>query len=154
MSGKKRRAALDAIKDACETFINGQCLTGLSEIASDTTKRNGLDNGRLLIEPDADDRQTLYLRYPSATLADAYVAKAVKIESGAKSALDPNSVRTVRPYLQDDVPDTDLGVSNITIVDAQRTFWDKIVILAWVAEMVRYSGRAQGQRSTHFTPLL
>lgn len=153
MSGKKRRAALDAIKDACEAFINGPCLAGLSEIASDIMKRNGLDEGRLLVEPDPDDRQTLYFRYPSATPADIYVAKAVKIESGAKSALDPNSVRTVRPYLEDDVPDTDLGVSNITIVDAQRTFWDKIVILHGLRRWFDIRGelKGNGQRiSRHY----
>ncbi|MFS4580147.1 nucleotidyl transferase AbiEii/AbiGii toxin family protein [Phaeobacter sp. C3_T13_0] len=75
------------------------------------------------------DLQALYLRYPTATPLDAYIAKAVKIESGAKSALDPNSVRSIGPYLQEDVPDIDLTVGNVTVVDVERTFWDKIVIL-------------------------
>ena len=81
------------------------------------------------MEPDTEDSQALYLRYPTATPSDAYVAKAVKIESGAKSALDPNSERAIRPYLEDDIRGIDLSVGNVTVVDAERTFWDKIVIL-------------------------
>tara|TARA_R110000787_G_scaffold276905_4_gene385956 strand:- start:3734 stop:4387 length:654 start_codon:yes stop_codon:yes gene_type:complete len=118
LSGKKRAKALDAIKAACETYIQDEFFGGLNEIVSDDAGRNGLDIARFFIEPDPEDSQALYLRYPTATPVDAYIAKAVKIESGAKSALDPNSVRSIGPYLQEDVPDIDLTVGNVTIVDA------------------------------------
>lgn len=66
--------------------------------------------------------------YPSVTEAsDGYIRKAVKIESGAKSALDPHASHVITPYLADDLPDLDLTVGNITIVDTERTFWDKVV---------------------------
>jgi len=129
LSGKKRGKALDDIKTACETYINGRCLAGLSAIISESANRNEFNAGQFLIEPDPEDSQALYLRYPTATPVDTYITKAVKIESGAKSALDPNAERAIRPYLEDDVPDIDLSVGNVTTVDAQRTFWDKIVIL-------------------------
>lgn len=46
------------------------------------------------------DGQTLLLWYPSATSpAGSYVRPAVKIESGAKSALDPNQPVTIHPYV-------------------------------------------------------
>ena len=99
LSGKKRAKALDAIKAACETYIQGEFLDGLNEIVSVVAGRNGLDTARFFVEPDPEDSQALYLRYPTATPVDAYIAKAVKIESGAKSALDPNSVRSISPYL-------------------------------------------------------
>jgi len=129
MTGKKREKALDAIREACEAFINGAMLDNLSKIAAEASKRNGIAAGQLTIVPDDKDRQTLLVRYPTATEDDAYIPKAVKIESGAKSALDPNSVRSIRPYLEQDAPGLDLEVPNVTIVDAERTFWDKIVIL-------------------------
>jgi hypothetical protein len=53
----------------------------------------------------------------------------VKIEGGAKSALDPNVTTAVKPYAADDLPNIDLTVGGITTVEAQRTFWDKVVIL-------------------------
>lgn len=36
---------------------------------------------------------------------------------------------TVKPYVIDDVPDLELAVPRITTVEAERTFWDKVVIL-------------------------
>jgi hypothetical protein len=60
---------------------------------------------------------------------DDYIRSAVKIEAGAKSALDPNAPATVRPYAADDLPGIALQVGGITTVDPQRTFWDKVVIL-------------------------
>lgn len=58
-----------------------------------------------------------------------YIRRAVKIESGAKSALDPHSKRTVTPYVSDDLRDQDFAIANVTTVEPGRTFWDKIVIL-------------------------
>lgn len=50
--------------------------------------------------PDDKDKPTHLVQYPNATDYDAYIPKVVKIESGAKSALDPNSVRSLSPYLE------------------------------------------------------
>ena len=41
----------------------------------------------------------------------------MKIESGAKSVLDPNAVHSIRPYLEEDAPGLDLEVPGVTIVD-------------------------------------
>lgn len=153
LSGKKRGKALDAIKAACEAYIEGPCLTGLSSIVSEAAKRNGLRAEQFRVESDPEDSQALYLRYPTATPVDAYVAKAVKIESGAKSALDPNSERAIRPYLEDDIPGVDLSVGNVTTVDAERTFWDKIVILHGLRRWFDIRGelKGNGQRvSRHY----
>lgn len=129
LSGKKREKALEAIREACEAFISGPMLDNLTRIAAEASARNGIATGQLKVTPDAKDKQTLLVQYPTATDPDPYIPKAVKIESGAKSALDPNSVRSIRPYLEQDAPGLDLEVKNVTIVDAERTFWDKIVIL-------------------------
>ncbi len=153
LSGKKRRKALDAIKMACETYINGPCLAELSEIVGETAKRNGFNAEQFRVESDPEDNQTLFLRYPTATLTDDYVSKIVKIESGAKSALDPNSERIIRPYLEDDIPGINLSVSNVTTVDAERTFWDKLVILHGLRRWFDIRGelRGNGQRvSRHY----
>lgn len=96
LSGKKRAAALKAITEACETYITGPLLAQLSDIAAEAAARTGLRSGVIGIESYADDRQTLLVRYPTATPTDGYVDKYVRIESGAKSALDPNSVLNIR----------------------------------------------------------
>jgi hypothetical protein len=39
LSGKKRRKAIETMKGACDAYINGPCLTGLSAIIGETAKR-------------------------------------------------------------------------------------------------------------------
>lgn len=53
----------------------------------------------------------------------------MKIESGTKSTLDPNTERAIRPYVNDDAPDLDMSVANVTTVDPERMFWERVVIL-------------------------
>jgi hypothetical protein len=156
LSAKKRSAALDAIKEACEAHINGPLAERLATICAETCARAGLGQGAITVKADAHDQQTLLLVYPSITPDDAYIAKSVKIESGAKSALDPNSVRTVVPYVDADAVDLDLAVPGVIVVDAERTFWDKVVILHGLRRWFEIRGqlRGDGQRiSRHYYDL-
>lgn len=156
LSRNKREAALDAIKAACEAHINGPLKARLAQICADTCARAGLDAQSIRVEADARDGQTLLLVYPSITPEDAYIAKSVKIESGAKSALDPNSARTIVPYVDADAVELDLAVPGVTVVDAERTFWDKVVILHGLRRWFEIRGqlRGDGQRiSRHYYDL-
>ncbi len=144
LSGNKRRKALEAIKAACETYMSGQCLTELSAIISETAKRNGVSAERFRIESDPHDSQALLLYYPTAAPVDNYVANVVKVEAGAKSALHPNSIRVIQPYLQSQIPTVDLNVRNVTTVDAERTFWDKVVILHGLRRWLDNRGELKG----------
>ena len=111
---------------------------------------------RFKLKAAPDDAQTLLLSYPSATPADDYVRSTVKIESGAKSALDPHTTKTLRPYVDNDAPGLDLSVANVVTVDAERTFWDKVVILHGLRRWYdrRAALRGGGQRiSRHYYDL-
>lgn len=52
----------------------------------------------------------------------------MRIQSGAKSALDPNRPVLIKPYIADETPDLDLSVPEVTTIEPGRTFWDKVVI--------------------------
>jgi hypothetical protein len=112
--------------------------------------------GRLKLEPDPDDAdgQSLLLWYPTATVrTDDYIRSAVKIEAGAKSALDPHTAASVTPYIAADLPELDLRVDNVITVEAERTFWDKIIILHGLRQWHDRRGvlRHGGQRvSRHY----
>jgi hypothetical protein len=159
MTGKKRKEKLEAIRDACQTHIAGPLFTQLAGLLTTSLAQASIAAGGARVEIDeADDgRQTLLLWYPSVTAAtDGYIRPAVKIESGAKSALDPHHPLTIRPYVADDLNGIDLGVPNVTTVDAERTFWDKVVILhglrRWFEK--RDELRGGGQRvSRHYYDL-
>jgi hypothetical protein len=107
LSGKKRAARLDAIKTACQTYINGPLLERLQLLLSQALEAAKLPPDRARLEADSEDAdgQSLLLRYPTVTAAgNAYIRRAIKIESGAKSALDPHAPVAVKPYIADDLP--------------------------------------------------
>ena len=154
LSGKKRRARLDAVRAACQAYIAGSLLQQLGDLASSV-----MPDRRFRLELDADDKdgQTLLFWYPAvAARGDDYIRSAVKIESGAKSALDPHVAATVRPYVAEDLPDLDLVVGGVTTVKAERTFWDKVIILHGLRQWHDRRGelRHGGQRvSRHYYDL-
>ena len=132
MSGKKRNNRLEAIKAACQEYIHGPMLEQLSALLRQTLQTANLtaDRARVEADPDDPDSQSLLLWYPTATTeGNAYIRRAIKIESGAKSALDPHAPVVVKPYIADDLPNFALTVGNVTTVAPSRTFWDKVVIL-------------------------
>jgi hypothetical protein len=156
LSGKKQRAHLNAIKEACQQYIAGPLKKRLETSIQDVFKECGLEFGpaTVTLDPDDSDQQTLLVAYPavSAEVGD-YNSPTVKIEAGAKSALDPHRATSVTPYLAEDVPQLALTVSGVVTIDAERTFWDKVIILHGQRRWFERRGelRRQGQRvSRHY----
>lgn len=153
LSRKKREAKLDAIRDACSAYIVGPLLASLSEQIAEATA--GV--GRVDIDEADQEGQTLLVWYPSLEHdADSYIKPAVRIESGAKSALDPNQAATITPYIADDISHLDLAVGGVTTIDAERTLWDKVVIAHGLRSWFDRRGvlRNEGQRiSRHYYDL-
>ena len=156
LSGKKRQARLDAIKAASQLHVAHAMRSGLTRKLDAALLAAGLPpaSARIEVDPDDLDHQSLLIWYPQVTAAaDGYIRPAVKIEAGAKSALDPNRPAVIRPYVADDIADMDLSVANITTVLAERTFWDKVVILHGLRQWFEKRGvlRGEAQRvSRHY----
>jgi hypothetical protein len=153
LSGKKRQTKLDDIKAACAAYIGGELRDELGRRLADATD----GKGKVEIDPDDRDGQTLLVWYPASEHnADGYVKPAVRIESGAKSALDPNSPAVIKPYLAEEVADLDLAVPGVATISAERTFWDKIVIAHGLRRWFERRGelRNEGHRiSRHYYDL-
>lgn len=153
LSNKKRRARLDAIGDACRAYITGPLNEILSAQLGDVT--NGA--GRVEIDEADPDGQTLLVWYPEVEPRDgAYVRPVVRIESGAKSALDPNRPVTIHPYISEEAGGLDLTVADVTTIEVTRTFWDKVVIAHGLRRWYERRGvlRQEGQRvSRHYYDL-
>lgn len=150
LTGKQRRKRLNAIREACKAYLHGPLTAQLRAIAA---KHIGKDRYRLDIDPEDKDNQTLLLSYPAVTEAIDYIRYAVKIEFGAKSALDPHVEASVVPYIAQDVADLNLTVANIKTVRPERTLWDKIVILHGLRQWFERRGELKqgGQRiSRHY----
>lgn len=153
LSNTRRRAKLDAVRDACRAYISSPLRDFLSDELADATG----GRGRVEIDDADPDGQTLLVRYPEVEPCDgAYVQPVVRIEAGAKSALDPHRSVAIRPYVSEEVDGVDLIVSEVATIEAVRTFWDKVVIAHGLRRWYERRGvlRHEGQRvSRHYYDL-
>ena len=153
LSNKKRKARLDGIRNACRDYIVGNLREAMSLLVTEATD----GAGRVEVDEADRDGQTLLVWYPEVEPRDgAYVRPAVRIESGAKSALDPHRSAQIRPYVADEAPNFDLNVTGVTTIEPGRTFWDKVVIVHGLRHWYDRRGalRQEGQRvSRHYYDL-
>jgi hypothetical protein len=156
LSRKKREAKLDAIKNTCREYIQNTLAQQFAEVVRATLAGSDVEANvpSVVVDPDDPDRQSPLFWYPAVTAGrDEYVRPAVKIESGAKSALDPHEDLSIAPHISEEVARLALHAEHVTTVVAQRTFWDKIVILHGLRNWFESRGvlRGQGQRvSRHY----
>ena len=159
LSGKQQRAKLDNIKKACQNYVQGPLLERLNfQVTQAFSQTQQASAGSpVLVDPNDSDGQTLLFTYPSVVNADSdYILPSVKIEAGAKSALDPHKRVSILPYIAQDFPSSQMRVDNVLTIDAERTFWDKIIILHGLRRWHDQRGelRQQGQRvSRHYYDL-
>jgi len=132
LSGHKRQDHLDAIIEASRHYIQGHLKDRLNRQITDTFKKAGIPvhEAPVLLDPADHLLQSLLVRYPSVSSEpDVYVKAQVKIEAGAKSALDPHRPMSITPYVAGELRKADLTVHGVLTIDAERTFWDKVLIL-------------------------
>jgi hypothetical protein len=125
LSRRKRNDRLDAIKAACQAYINDKLRVELDALAKESMKVAGRDPAtlRVVLDDGDPDKQSLLIHYPSAVEKSDYVTPLVRIESGAKSAVDPNEEKTIVPYLAPDLAEGGaLAVTGVTTIQSERTF--------------------------------
>ena len=151
---KKRENLLDDIKAACQDHRAKPLRLELDALAGQTMDAAGKDPStlRIVVYDQDPDRKSLLIHDPSAVERSAYVHPVVRIESGAKSAVDANENRTITAYRAPDFTPGDLTVTGVTTIIAARTFLDKILLLRGVASYYDARGalRGGGRRSRHY----
>lgn len=118
----QRRRLVEAINEKARHYIINDLAETLKESLPDCNIKQDSDN---------EDGMTLLVHYPSLYKAegDEYVSPRVKIEGGARSALDPHDIHSVIPYIQKDLEDFDFNVPNLVTIAAERTLLEKTLIL-------------------------
>jgi hypothetical protein len=155
LTKKKRGVRLDAIRAACQTYIDTKLrveLDALAKEAMESASKNPATM-RVVLDEEDKDRQSLLIHYPSVLEESGYVIPSVKIESGAKSALDPHSAKAITPYLGADLSDSNgLAIKNVMTIDPERTFLDKVLILHGMTFYFTEKGalRGNGRMSRHY----
>lgn len=156
LSGKQQRIRLNTIKTTCQAYIQGPLKERLNQQIKEALQEAQVpwSQDAVTSDPDDPDQQTLLISYPSvANEANDYLRPTIKIEAGAKSALDPHHHARIEPYVAHEMVNTDLSIDNVVTIDAERTFWDKVVILHGLRRWYDHRGqlRQQGHRiSRHY----
>ena len=146
LTNNQRRKLVDALVGKTAEFIQEELTEAL---------RAGLHDCRVRADPEDAEGMTLLVEYDSLyeNTPESYVQPRIKIEGGARSALEPHSPQAVSPYIQTQLKDFNLSVPGITTIAAERTFLDKLLILhGWYCGY-RDKGRLprEGQRlSRHY----
>ena len=126
LSNRTRAALFDELRSACNGYIRGDLQVAL------TKQIDAIAQGCHVGSDDGDvDGQTLFVEYPTLYPSGdvTYVTPRVRIEAGARSALDPSLTCTVTPYIADELPDWSFAVDNIRVLAPERTYWEKLLIL-------------------------
>ncbi|MFN7097247.1 MAG: nucleotidyl transferase AbiEii/AbiGii toxin family protein [Gammaproteobacteria bacterium] len=147
LTDNQRNKKLKKIKKACQKYIQDDLKKRLTtQIATAFNANKVKVDITIDIAQDDPDQQTLLIHYPSViNNQQFYVQPSVKIEGGAKSALDPHQPTSIKPYIADDTEFDSFVISNITTIDAERTFWDKIIILHGLRSYFDNNGELQRQ---------
>ena len=126
LSNKKRNALFKELREACSHYVLGDLRTELAKLIGQTVPGCG-------VGPDENDfdRQTLLIEYPTLyPMGDFdYVTPRVRIELGARSALDPSLTCTVSPYVAEELRAWPFSVDGIRVIAPERTYWEKLLIL-------------------------
>ncbi len=126
LSNNQRNALFQELKEACSGYVLGELRDQLAILIDQVA-----EGCRILPDEDDADRMTLLVEYPTLYPSGdvSYVVPRVRIEAGARSALDPNLDCAVTPYVADELPDWPLHVNNIRVLAPERTYWEKLLIL-------------------------
>ena len=154
-SKKQRRKRLANMREAAQKRIHSN-LAPILEARIDASLPKS-DTWELTAASEEEDRdnQTLLFRYPSAMAnTEAYVRRVVKIEMGARSDYEPAEEKEIQPLLFDAFPDV-LGPSTFRVraLAAERTFWEKIMLLHEETYRPADRQRRAGRMARHYYDL-
>ena len=123
LSNRERRALFEDLRSACSEYICGGLADWLGSILG--------ERGRVVQDADDEGQQTLLIEYPSffSTSETEYVQPRVKLECGARSALEPSVVVSVGAYIEEELPELISDVNGIHMIVPERTFLEKLLIL-------------------------
>lgn len=89
-----------------------------------------LEIGGDAVYPDSDDPESVWVRYPSALDdSDDYLRDAVKLEFGGRNVITPSDPHTISPYLALATTELNFPNATITVLAAERTYWEKATLI-------------------------
>lgn len=131
-SGKKRAAGMDELTRACAHHVEHKVVPPLAEAILAALGSRALAGDWLRYEFDESAKSANVLfTYPTAIDAlGGYVQKTIKLEFGSLTNQRPQGRHAARPLLaRADVGPFDDFEASATVLELERTFWEKATIL-------------------------
>lgn len=127
-SGKQEKKRMKALAKACKECVSEDIFPALCQAIEKEIPADF--NWELRLDPDDREAQTLLFHYPSVYgEASFYLRRAVKIELGARSDVDPSESIMISPYINKAYPDLFTESFEVKAVAPERTFWEKTMLL-------------------------
>ena len=123
LSNKARGALFEELRSACSQYIRGDLADWLVSMVGE----------RARVVQDIEDyaQQTLLIEYPPLfpKSGTEYVQPRIKLEAGARSALEPSVTVSVHAYIEEELSELVSRVDGIQMIVPERTFLEKLLIL-------------------------
>lgn len=113
------------------TTLKDKIASVLGDVAQIYTDEEFNEKMELTTEQKINNKN-LHILYPKVTdktKGDEYIKQDILLEIGILSALTPNEVRSIKPFVAEVYKDLDIQSVNVPTILATRTFWDKATIL-------------------------
>ncbi|MEI6832052.1 MAG: nucleotidyl transferase AbiEii/AbiGii toxin family protein [Candidatus Omnitrophota bacterium] len=145
-SNKENQRRLDRLKQACQEKIADVIISEMKDKIAPALS----DIGRweIKLDPDDSDKQTILFKYPSIidNSMNNYIQPIVKIELGARSDHWPVEVMSVKPYVSNASGKVTIEGTQVRVLGAERTFWEKATIL----HAISYGSKLRTRMSRHY----
>lgn len=124
LSNKRREQLRQELHAALKDYANQRLIPDLSAILEPF-------NAEIKLEVPGDNDVNLIVLYPVLISEGSpeYVPKRVMVELGARTEREPSASRQLAPYITGLGLDFDFDVASVPTIDAERTFWEKVLIL-------------------------
>lgn len=130
-SNKKKEAILKKLSIASQDFVHNKLKNILGYII-ETNLTNIVCECSIEIDANDPSKQTLLFYYPTESnlKLDTYINPYVKIEFGARGGDWPILQKEIKPMVEEEIPQSIYDANiQINVLDANRTFWEKALIL-------------------------
>ncbi|MBU0693308.1 MAG: nucleotidyl transferase AbiEii/AbiGii toxin family protein [Candidatus Omnitrophica bacterium] len=146
-SGKENQRRLARLKQACQEKIADVVIPELEDKIK--TALSGIGEWQIKLDPDDPDKQTVLFTYPSVVdndVSGGYVQPVVKIEFGARSDHWPVETMFVSPYVSSAAGKVTIEGTQVRVLGAERTFWEKATIL----HAISHGSKLRARMSRHY----
>lgn len=143
---KENQRRLDHLKQACQEKIADVIVPELEKKTGSALSEIG--KWEIMLDPDDLDNQTVLFTYPSVIDhgKGSYVQPVIKIEFGARSDHWPVEIMSVKPYVANAAGKMTIEGTQVRVLGAERTFWEKATIL----HAISHGSKLRARMSRHY----